>query len=56
MSSSEERCDRGLYVMTMLDVLPAILDKSLIHHVRKVSEVADARLTLVIFGARDYLR
>ncbi|CAH2052583.1 unnamed protein product, partial [Iphiclides podalirius] len=56
MSPSEERCGHGLCVMTASDAVPHILRRGLAGHVRQVSEAADAKLTLVVFGAEDYFK
>ncbi|CAK1590037.1 unnamed protein product [Parnassius mnemosyne] len=55
-TSPEERCDRGLYVITAQDVVTYVCEHTLVRHVAQIRDMADVKLTLVIFGVQDYFK
>ncbi|CAG5047334.1 unnamed protein product [Parnassius apollo] len=56
MTTSQEYCDRGLYVITANDVVAYVCEHTLAKHVAQIRDMADVKLTLVIFGVQDYFK
>ncbi|XP_041972260.1 crossover junction endonuclease EME1 [Aricia agestis] len=56
LSASQERCDRGLYVCTAEEVAPHVEAHTLASHMATVEDLAGCKLTLVMFGIKDYFK
>ncbi|XP_053616897.1 crossover junction endonuclease EME1 isoform X2 [Plodia interpunctella] len=54
--NSKEQCDRALYVQLADDVAWKVVKRELSAHVTAVRDMAACRLTLVVFGAKDYFK
>ncbi|XP_068623765.1 crossover junction endonuclease EME1 [Battus philenor] len=56
MTPAHERCSRGLYVMTAGDVADYVTEHKLTQHVATIRDMAEVKLTLVIFGDQEYYK
>ncbi|KPJ20367.1 Crossover junction endonuclease EME1 [Papilio machaon] len=56
MTPRHEVSDRGLYVMTAADAAQYICEHKLSQHVAAAIEMANVKLTLVIFGEQEYFK
>ncbi|XP_061381994.1 uncharacterized protein LOC133319962 [Danaus plexippus] len=56
LTPPEVRCPHGLYICEMVDAVPRVRDKVLVNHIKNIEAIACCKLTLVLFGYKEYFR
>ncbi|CAG9558891.1 unnamed protein product [Danaus chrysippus] len=56
LTPPEVRCPHGLYICEMAFAAPRVRDKVFINHIKSLTAIACCKLTVVLFGYKEYFR